>query len=58
MTRMGKQEGWDATAMSAKNSSAYTLYVTAEMTIIGVYTIAEIEYRAADSTIISIAIRG
>jgi hypothetical protein len=40
--------------------SAYTIYVSAAIDgdSIGVYTNAEMEYRAADSTIISSAILG
>jgi hypothetical protein len=59
--RMGWYEGWDKTIMWVKNSSAYITCVVAsavEVDIIGVYTNAEIEYRRADSTIISIATRG
>jgi hypothetical protein len=46
--------------MEAKNISIYNSYVAmgADMDSIGVYTNAEMEYRAADSRIISIAVRG
>ena len=58
---MGRYDGWDSTAMEAKNNSAYTLYVVAgamKGDIIGMKTNAEMEYRVADSMRISIAIRG